>query len=406
MNEQQAWHQRLQLLDEKGPSVLRDSHKGESVLYVGATPWRFQMGRELHEAGYEITLLEAFRLYAQNYEGHPWLKDVICGDVRGISAIAGDRRWDVAIWWHGPEHVKNQELETTLRGLESVTERLVLLGCPWGVNAQGAVGSNPFERHWASLDVADLTALGYKTETLGHRNDPGTWCHIMAWKTLGEPLGIRAQRVGVYTAIFGDYDELQAQSLDGCTQRVFTDSAQLAADGWEVQVVGRKFQDPRLEARMYKALPHHFLRDVDVSVWIDGHGQLGVGVDQLLSYLGEQDMAVFAHPDASRNLDGEAEVIIHLGKGPSKETLQQVSDYYVQGLPSSTLVVATTLMVRRHSELIGRLNDAWLIEMMKYTVRDQLSLPFLCWKLGVEYSVLPGNLWENDLVIWHGHREQ
>jgi len=128
MTGDEARAQRLEQLRAEVPWLFEG--EGKTVLYVGATPQRFQMGKELHEAGYEITLLEAHKPFADFYAGHPWLAEVIHGDVRDIGEIAGERMWDVVVWWHGPEHVEKDQLAPTLEALERVAERGVVLGCP------------------------------------------------------------------------------------------------------------------------------------------------------------------------------------------------------------------------------------------------------------------------------------
>jgi len=183
MDEQEAWQQRLRLVRQEIPNLFT---LGETVLYVGATPQRFQLGRELFDAGYEITLLEAFKHNADHYQDHPWLKDVICGDVRDITEIASGCKWDVVVWWHGPEHVAKEGLATVLADLGQVANKLVLLGCPWGINRQGVVGGNFYSVHWSSLETSDLATLGYETATLGEKDNPSTWCHIMAWRFKGD----------------------------------------------------------------------------------------------------------------------------------------------------------------------------------------------------------------------------
>lgn len=183
MNEQEAWQQRLVLAHRELPELFAGG-KGKAVLYVGASPRRFQLGRELFEAGYEITLLEAHKLNVESYSGHPWLKNTIHGDVRSLGETICGQKWDAIIWWHGPEHVTKEEGKIVLSQLERLTKRLMVLGCPWGQNRAGPAYGNPYEEHLSHWYVKDMEKLGYETRTLGEKDNPSTWCHIMAWKFL------------------------------------------------------------------------------------------------------------------------------------------------------------------------------------------------------------------------------
>jgi len=183
LNERTSWTGRLALLRERIPPVLS---KGGTALYIGASPSRFQLGRELHDAGYEITLLEAWEPNAKHYLGHPWIKYIVNADVRKLGKFdLPHARYDLVVWWHGPEHVTREELPATLQQIEGVCTGIVLLGCPWGRNPQGAVGGNEYERHSGAHYPEDFNNLGYETAVLGGRDQQ--WSHIMAWKDVNVP---------------------------------------------------------------------------------------------------------------------------------------------------------------------------------------------------------------------------
>lgn len=197
MDERQAWAQRLAQLKREIPNLFMVGNAtmrilppysivlftlGKTALYVGATPRRFQMVPELSDANYDITLLEAFKPNADYYAGHPCFTEVICADVQDIGKVANGREWDLVVWWHGPEHVGRERLPQTLVNLEAVANRMVVLGCPWGQNLHGVVDGNPYSIHRNHIDVPDLEKLGYEVKTLGEKGNPGTWCHLLAWK--------------------------------------------------------------------------------------------------------------------------------------------------------------------------------------------------------------------------------
>jgi len=149
----------------------------KDLLYIGVNEKHFQFKKYLHELKYNITLLEAFEpnlnCYKNNYE---------CIHANITKFYNPISRWDVIMWWHGPEHISKQELPLTLMNIEKMANKLVILGCPWGKYIQGAVDDNPYEVHKADLYLEDLTKLGYSIDTIGRVDVGGS--NILAWKVL------------------------------------------------------------------------------------------------------------------------------------------------------------------------------------------------------------------------------
>ena len=89
-------------------------------------------------------------------------------------------RFDVVFFWHGPEHLQQHQISPTLEKLERVCNHLVVCGMPFGFYEQGPEYGNPFETHQSHIYPPFLEGLGYKTETLGNRDQMGA--NITAWK--------------------------------------------------------------------------------------------------------------------------------------------------------------------------------------------------------------------------------
>ncbi len=391
MNEMQAWEQRLGLLHRHVPGVLSG---GKSVLYIGATPHRFQMGRELFESGARITLLEAHGPFADHYRGHPWLNDVIHGDARSLPA---GRKWDYVIWWHGPEHIKRDELPVALCGLESAANELVLLGTPWGNNRSGMMAGNPYSVHASHLDKESMLELGYECDTIGVKDNPGTWCHMMAWKHLGQQ---DDDDLCVYTAEFGGYDTLSPVQFPDVPHYCFTDNVSNKQGlGWELIECKERFLDPRRDARMYKALSHIFLKK-EITIWQDANMILLVHPNEVTEYLGINYVATFAHPDRDC-IYQEAEAIIELAKADSESVNAQVAHYRNYGHPPHGGLYATGLLVRT-KESAATCNEQWWAQICAFTARDQLSFANI-FTYGDSPAVIPGNIYDNGIVRLERH---
>ena len=77
-----------------------------------------------------------------------------------------------------------------------------------------------------------------------------------------------------------------------------------------------------------------------------------------------------------------------------------MSHYQNHDLPAC----ATTWLLRKHTDAIRMLNDAWWSDLSVYTLRDQLSLPPAMERLGIRSRLIDIDLYNNALVQVHQHR--
>ena len=150
---------------------------------------------------------------------------------------------------------------------------------------------------------------------------------------------------------------------------------------------------------MYKLLAHQWFPRARYSVWHDGNMSLKIRPDQAVQYLGNHDVAMFAHPERACVYE-EARAILEMKKALGFEISigTQVKEYKVRGYPAHHGLAATGLVVRRHTEAVARFNDAWWSELVRYSNRDQMSVNYVLWRLGMEYAGIPGDFWENEIV--------
>lgn len=157
-----------------------------TLLYVGAKPGRIQMVRLFRAHYFLVDVLEAWSPNADALrkwnEENPTFGLIWTGNIRTTSALADLPKYDIAMFWHGPEHVTREDLPFVLKNLESLATRAVILGSPWGRYHQDAVGGNPFEKHVSALYEEDFSSFGYRTSTIGTKDKKGS--HLLAWKEI------------------------------------------------------------------------------------------------------------------------------------------------------------------------------------------------------------------------------
>jgi len=140
----------------------------KTVLYIGARPDRYDFLMDFVRAGYEVTVLEAYKPNVDYFEKKEWIKNVIFDDVVKLDL---NDRYDVIFWWHGPEHIPAEDLEPTLTKLEKVANKLVILGCPWGQVNSRKKYDNPYEKHRNYFnDGLIFEERGYSVDCIGEKD--------------------------------------------------------------------------------------------------------------------------------------------------------------------------------------------------------------------------------------------
>lgn len=149
----------------------------KSLLYIGASNYRQETLGSFIERRYDYTILEIW---------HPnvkWLrkrfKNVIEGDVRNVNDFSLGF-FDIVCWWHGPEHVRENEVTPVLEKLKNMTKKILITACPWGIYEQGASGGNPHEKHLSYLYPEFFEELGWETNAIGKKDVKGS--NLIAWQ--------------------------------------------------------------------------------------------------------------------------------------------------------------------------------------------------------------------------------
>ncbi len=230
---------------------------------------------------------------------------------------------------------------------------------------------------------------------------------------------IKPKRRVVYTAIFGGKDKLIEPQVvpDNIDFVCFTDQ-DFSSSVWSVRKVKPEISDSRLQAKLFKILPHKFLPDYDVSVWVDGNVLVRGDVNQLIDkYLVNGNaIAFFDHrnlqPDSRGCIYQEAEALIEMAKrGKVKDdpdiVKKQISDYRQQGYPDDNGLIVGGVILRKHNlpEVI-EVMEKWWEEINKYSIRDQLSFNFVAWKCKMNFVYIDGNMRDNGFFKLYPHKEK
>jgi len=215
-------------------------------------------------------------------------------------------------------------------------------------------------------------------------------------------------KIIVYTAIFGQIDNLwsvypiaRGKAIYICFSNIlrkemglwdgkhFLGKASPKSLTWKVRQIKQQW-DSRRTARHYKCLPHRYLPDADVWIWMDGNVRLTIPPEETVRRWLHSDLATFKHPD--RNcLYAEASFCGKRKKDAVNVLRAQVERYQKAGMPARWGLAETGLMIRRNTPAMREFNEAWWKEIEHGSLRDQVSFPFVCWKRDIRWAIIPGN---------------
>jgi hypothetical protein len=217
-------------------------------------------------------------------------------------------------------------------------------------------------------------------------------------------------RIVIYTANVGDYDEVRVpikSAISDGVEYVYYSDREVKTHPWRWVQVVRQHGMAVMDAKRFKIQPHRHLDTKDYwcaySVWQDANLRLRVKITRELldDWLGDNDIAVFAHPDR-KCIYQEAKAVNQLALDRKHIVDLQMARYRREGYPKDNGLAACWFIVRRHTPQIAQLNMFWWREIQSGSRRDQLSFNYACWKLGVKYSKLPGKL--SDVASYARHK--
>jgi hypothetical protein len=74
----------------------------------------------------------------------------------------------------------------------------------------------------------------------------------------------------------------------------------------------------------------------------------------------------------------------------------QVESYLKEGFPDKDGLIEAGLFLRKNTENVNKAFDHWFIEQVKWSIQDQLSLPYILWKHKINYKII------TDYTVYNG----
>ena len=187
----------------------------------------------------------------------------------------------------------------------------------------------------------------------------------------------------VYTALFGDYDDLNEISSNVINSNIryvcFTDNKDLTSETWEIV---HDFSDipPDLLNRWYKFHPHLLFKESKATLYLDSNIKIFTDPYEIFEYFEtiEQDMLMPLHPE--RNcIYQESEVCYVHGKIDRESKDYLINRFISEGYPRNNGLFEMSIIFSKHTESFKKCMEQWWYFFCNIARRDQLSFCFCAW---------------------------
>ena len=208
----------------------------------------------------------------------------------------------------------------------------------------------------------------------------------------------------LYTAIFDNKDRVRVHSYfnEDFDYRLFVDEATfkvqertISESNWQVTVLPNS-ENPRLAAKEIKIRSHKHVSKYRTSIWVDGcFKQIG-DLNNFLA-MSEENFVVMKHPFKAC-MYAEAAACVHLNMDDPNIINRQVRRYLSDGYPKNNGLNMGGVLLRRKNIKVSRFNNKWWDEIIKGSIRDQISFSYVEWKTGLPIEAVEFESTQNILL--------
>lgn len=155
----------------------------------------------------------------------------------------------------------------------------------------------------------------------------------------------------------------------------------------------------RLKSKYFKMCQHEIKPNAQAFIWADGSYQIYEGITEwFLQELGSADAVFIRHPFLSSAREEMEFVEKGIQNGDpylvtrytNERISQQYACYKELGFPD-TFLVCGGLFIRKNTPKVNNAFDDWFLENVKWTIEDQISLPYIIWKHKLDIKIIDSN---------------
>jgi hypothetical protein len=216
----------------------------------------------------------------------------------------------------------------------------------------------------------------------------------------------KKKRRVVYTCLFGyseRFNDFPYRS-DDVDFICFTDDPTLESQFWTIRHLPYALLDPPRVSKRIKHLPHVFLSEYEESLYVDN--RVGIKITDpnpifdLIGEGGSSALRCFRHP--WRNcVYAEAEEVIRLRYDEPGRVRSQMEFYRYLNYPEDNGLVSSGILLRRHGHpSVIEVGEGWYQQLLRHSMRDQLSFNVVAWYHGFKIDYFDRNLLDDNLFEW------
>lgn len=197
------------------------------------------------------------------------------------------------------------------------------------------------------------------------------------------------EKIIIYTCNFGNYETIKEPlEVDPTVDYIiFTDNPGLTSKFWNVVLIEQSLSDPRRASRLAKILPHRYLPDHDISIYLDS--SLELKTPDIKGMINEcmqgGDIALYRHYIRNCVYD-EIDFVMNskdrivLDKQLCLDAKQKYIDI---NYPRDNGLYENAFIFRRNTKKIQQLCELWWDEYVAGTERDQFTFMYALYVSGV-----------------------
>jgi hypothetical protein len=210
-------------------------------------------------------------------------------------------------------------------------------------------------------------------------------------------------RVAVITGSLGGYDPIRPLGDSGFDDALcIMDDPAVSWQNYRPLLFLSK-DHPRLACKNPKMTPWRFT-DCDAAVWVDSSFEIHEGFsDWVREHLERDDFVVWDHPEDRDCIWQEMELCESWTKYAAWPLREQVESYAAEGFPKHYGLWACGVVGWRFTDSAKEFGQEWLAEQRRWSIQDQISLPYLLWKHGRVPGIWQAHELDNPYLTYHPH---
>lgn len=217
-------------------------------------------------------------------------------------------------------------------------------------------------------------------------------------------------KIAVYTVVYGCKDYIpkflcplpEYDCFVVTDQRDLADYAIKSGSHFKPIIMPAMSSNERKSSRYIKCRPDLIFSDYEASVYLDANLIVKINLLQCVpDILANTDYAVFKHPRGITSGYDDGQRCIRQRRADPSVIVKQLEYYKQCGYEDKYgIIPACGILVRRHNKKdVVDFGSAWWDQILEYSERDQISWPFLRWRMNLKHAWIGdpgvGNIPEN-----------